>query len=123
MRNNPRKTELKVARSQRNKLRTMSAKLKEMCCEWDGLSGWLETESEQLAESIDRHLEALEDQIREWSEGTDSWPAVFINEREVMFTQKAHARQKYVIIRHNQQAFFFFTTEYLSPWHKCFLCI
>jgi hypothetical protein len=33
----------------------MSAKLKEMCCEWDGLSGWLET-SEQLAESIDRHL-------------------------------------------------------------------
>ena len=72
MRNNPCKTELKVARSQRNKLRTMSAKLKEMCCEWDGLSGWLETESEQLAESIDRHLEALEDQIREWSEGTDN---------------------------------------------------
>lgn len=33
MRNNPCKTELKVARSQRNKLRTMSAKLKEMCCE------------------------------------------------------------------------------------------
>ncbi|AVJ83586.1 hypothetical protein CSC02_5257 (plasmid) [Enterobacter hormaechei subsp. hoffmannii] len=50
----------------------MSAKLKEMCCEWDGLSGWLETESERLAESIDRHLEALEDQIREWSEGTDN---------------------------------------------------
>jgi len=48
MRNNPCKTELKVARSQRNKLRTMSAKLKEMCCEWDGLSGWLETESEPL---------------------------------------------------------------------------
>ncbi|AZV03640.1 hypothetical protein ELK40_00190 (plasmid) [Enterobacter sp. N18-03635] len=72
MRNNPCKTELKVARSQRNKLRTMSAKLKEMCCEWDGLSGWLETESEQLVESIDRHLEALEDQIREWSEGTDN---------------------------------------------------
>ncbi|AWF29552.1 hypothetical protein CSC19_2219 [Enterobacter hormaechei] len=39
-----------------------------------------------------------------------------------MFTQKAHARQKYVIIWHNQQAFFFFTTEYLSPWHKCFPC-
>ena len=72
MRNNPCKTELKVARSQRNKLRTMSAKLKKMCCEWDGLSGWLETESEQLAVSIDRHLEALEDQIREWSEGTDN---------------------------------------------------
>ncbi|WP_370968066.1 hypothetical protein [Enterobacter wuhouensis] len=72
MRNNPCKTELKVARSQRNKLRNMSAKLKEMCCEWDGLSGWLETGSEQLAESIDKHLEALEDQIREWSEGTDN---------------------------------------------------
>ena len=72
MRNNPRKTELKVARSQRTKLRTMSAKLKETCCECAGLSGWLDTESEQLAESIDRHLEALEDQIREWSEGTDN---------------------------------------------------
>ena len=59
MRNNPCKTELKVARSQRNKLRTMSAKLKEMCCEWDGLS-------------IDKHLEVLEDQIREWSVGTDN---------------------------------------------------
>nr|VXZ92881.1 Putative DNA-invertase from lambdoid prophage Rac [Klebsiella pneumoniae] len=31
---------------------------------------------------------------------------MFINEREVMFTQKAHARLKYVIIWHNQQAFF-----------------
>ncbi|WP_333855717.1 hypothetical protein [Leclercia sp.] len=72
MRNNPCKTELKVARSQRNKLRTMSEKLKEMTCEWDGLSGWLETESQQLSESIDKHLEALEDQILEWSEGRDN---------------------------------------------------
>ena len=72
MRNNPCKTELKVARSQRNKLRTMSEKLKEMTCEWDGLSGWLETESEQLSESSDIHLEALEDQILEWSEGRDN---------------------------------------------------
>lgn len=69
VRNNPWKTELKVARSQRNKLRTMSEKLKEMCCEWDGLSGWLETESERLAESIDQHLEALEEQIQNWSTG------------------------------------------------------
>ena len=45
MRNNPCKTELKVARSQLKKLRTMSEKLKEMSCEWDGLSGWLESES------------------------------------------------------------------------------
>ncbi|KLP59627.1 hypothetical protein ABR39_00985 [Enterobacter genomosp. O] len=69
MRNNPWKTELKVARSQRNKLRTMSEKLKEMCYEWDGLSGWLETESERLAESIDQHLEALDEQIQNWSTG------------------------------------------------------
>ncbi|WP_255248755.1 hypothetical protein, partial [Enterobacter hormaechei] len=67
VRNNPWKTELKVARSQRNKLRTMSEKLKEMCYEWDGLSGWLETESERLAESIDKHIEALEGQIHNWS--------------------------------------------------------
>lgn len=69
VRNNPWKTELKVARSQRNKLRTMSEKLKDMCCEWDGLSGWLETESERLAESIDLHLEALDEQIHAWSTG------------------------------------------------------
>ncbi|QHM78147.1 hypothetical protein C7M52_04178 (plasmid) [Mixta theicola] len=62
VRNNPWKTELKVARSQRNKLKTM-------CCEWDGLSGWLETESERLAESIDQHLEALDEQIYAWSAG------------------------------------------------------
>ncbi|HHA1195000.1 TPA: hypothetical protein ACOEP1_004060 [Enterobacter kobei] len=69
VRNNPWKTELKVARSQRNKLKTMSEKLKYMCCEWDGLSGWLETESERLAESIDQHLEALDEQIHNWSTG------------------------------------------------------
>lgn len=69
MRNNPCKTELKVARSQHNKLRTMSARLKEMTCEWDGLSGWLETESERLVESIDQHIQALDEQIGEWAEG------------------------------------------------------
>ncbi|MEG5488308.1 hypothetical protein UXP05_22500 [Enterobacter hormaechei] len=69
VRNNPWKTELKVARSQRNKLKTMSEKLKDMCFEWDGLSGWLETESERLAESIDQHLEALDEQIYAWSAG------------------------------------------------------
>ncbi|EJA1620461.1 hypothetical protein Q3R78_004550 [Salmonella enterica] len=69
MRNNPWKTELKVARSQRNKLKTMSEKLKEMCCEWDGLSGWLETESERLSQSIDQHLVALDEQIHAWSTG------------------------------------------------------
>ncbi|WP_418343658.1 hypothetical protein [Raoultella ornithinolytica] len=67
MRNNPCKKELKVARSQHNKLRTMSARLKEMTCEWGGLSGWLETESERLVESIDQHIQALDEQIGEWA--------------------------------------------------------
>lgn len=71
VRNNPCKTELKVARSQRNKLQTMSTKLKEMCCEWDGLSGWLETESDRLAVVIDEHLKALDEQIVDWSTGAN----------------------------------------------------
>ncbi|WP_391488984.1 hypothetical protein [Leclercia tamurae] len=41
-----------------------------MSCEWDGLSGWLETESERLAEGVDQHLKALDEQIDEWSNGT-----------------------------------------------------
>ncbi|WP_374257204.1 hypothetical protein [Yokenella regensburgei] len=69
MRNNPCKTELKVARSQRNRLRTIAKNLAEMSCEWDGLSGWLETESERLAEQVEQHLVALEEQIREWADG------------------------------------------------------
>lgn len=69
MRNNPCKTELKVARIQRNKLRTMYACLKEMTCEWNGLSSWLETESERLVESIDKYIQALDEQIQEWAEG------------------------------------------------------
>ncbi|KAF1366280.1 hypothetical protein [Yokenella regensburgei] len=69
MRNTPCKTELKVARSQRNRLRTIAKNLTEMSCEWDGLSGWLETESERLAEQVEQHLVALEEQIREWADG------------------------------------------------------
>ncbi|MNE24279.1 hypothetical protein D3C80_1175650 [compost metagenome] len=72
MRNNPYKTELKVARSQRNRLKTISARLKEMSCEWDGMSGWLETESDRLAESVDQHVKALEEQIQDWAQGPDS---------------------------------------------------
>ena len=69
MRNNPWKTELKVARSQRNKLQTMSSRLTEMTCEWDGVSGWLETESERLVESINQHIQALDEHIRDWANG------------------------------------------------------
>ena len=69
MRNNPCKTELKVARSQRNKLHTISSRLKDMTCEWDGLSGWLETETERLVEYVDQHIQALDEQISDWSAG------------------------------------------------------
>lgn len=58
-----------MARSQRNKLQTMSARLTEMTCEWDGVSGWLETESERLVESINQHIQALDEQIRDWANG------------------------------------------------------
>ena len=72
MRNNPYKSELKAARSQSNRLKTISARLKAMSCEWDGVSGWLETESERLADSVDEHLKALEEQIQDWEQGPDS---------------------------------------------------
>ena len=58
-----------MASSQLNKLLTMSARLTEMTCEWDGLSGWLETESERLVESINQHIQALDEQIRDWANG------------------------------------------------------
>jgi hypothetical protein len=48
----------------------MLEKLNKMSCQWDGLSGWLETESERLAESVDQHLKALDEQIDEWANGT-----------------------------------------------------
>ncbi len=70
IRNNPRKAELKAARRQRRQLQSMLEKLNNMSCEWDGLSGWLETESERLAEGVDQHLKALDEQIDEWSNGT-----------------------------------------------------
>jgi len=38
-----------------------------MSCEWDGLSGWLETESERLAGEIEEHIIALEEQIQTWA--------------------------------------------------------
>ena len=69
IRNNPRKAELKAARRQ---LQSMLEKLNNMSCQWDGLSGWLETESERLAESVDQHLKALDEQIDEWSNGNGS---------------------------------------------------
>ena len=71
MRNNPYKTHLKIARSQRNRPQTIQQRLTEMTCEWDGVSGWLETESERLLTELNGHLQALEDQIGDWEKGTD----------------------------------------------------
>ncbi|MGE9553640.1 hypothetical protein ACQPT2_21185 [Erwinia amylovora] len=62
-------TELKTARSQRRKLATMRAKLIDMGSEWDGLSGALETGTEQLLNALDGHIKALEDDIEYWRNG------------------------------------------------------
>jgi len=67
IRNNPRKTELKIARNQRNRLRTISEKLAGMACNWDGFSGWLETGGEALVEAVNKCRKDLDEQIEEWS--------------------------------------------------------
>jgi len=72
IRNNPRKAELKAARRQRRQLQRMLENLQKMSSEWERLSSWLETESGRLAEGIDQHLKALDEQIDEWSNGTDN---------------------------------------------------
>lgn len=41
-----------------------------MSSEWDGLSGWLETESDRLAREVGQHLQALEEQLQEWADGS-----------------------------------------------------
>lgn len=67
MRNNPWETELKLARSHRNRLRTVFVRLTGMSCEWDGLSSWLETESERLIGENEEHIIALEEQTEAWA--------------------------------------------------------
>ncbi|MDI3416077.1 hypothetical protein [Pantoea sp. V106_11] len=65
-------TELKTARSQRRKLSTIRAKITEMVSEWDGLSGPLETGTEQLLVALDEHIKALDEDIEYWRSGGDS---------------------------------------------------
>ncbi|KHD99187.1 hypothetical protein ACQV2E_20935 [Pantoea allii] len=65
-------TELKTARSQRRKLATIRAKITEMVSEWDGLSGPLETGTEQLLNALDEHIKALDEDIEYWRSGGDS---------------------------------------------------
>lgn len=69
MRRNPYSIELKVARSQRRRLQTMLDKLTDMASEWDGLSGALECDLNQRAEEMNRQIDVLDEQIKDWSEG------------------------------------------------------
>ncbi|WP_028715631.1 hypothetical protein [Pantoea ananatis] len=64
-------TELKTARRQRRKLATIRAKITEMVSEWDGLSGPLETGTEQLLKALDEHIKALDEDIEYWRGGGD----------------------------------------------------
>ncbi|WP_275234932.1 hypothetical protein [Pantoea ananatis] len=44
----------------------------EMVSEWDGLSGPLETGTEQLLKALDEHIKALDEDIEYWRSGGDS---------------------------------------------------
>ncbi|PWK94372.1 hypothetical protein C7431_111109 [Pantoea allii] len=65
-------TELKTARSQRRKLVTIREKIITMVSEWDGLSGPLETGTEQLLVALDEHIKALNEDIEYWRNGGDA---------------------------------------------------
>jgi len=43
-----------------------------MVSEWDGLSGPLETGTEQLLNALDEHIKALDEDIEYWRSGGDS---------------------------------------------------
>ena len=66
---NPYGQELKIARSQRKRLRTMINKLTDMSVEWDGLSGGLESDFNMLAEETEKQLDVLDAQIGDWTKG------------------------------------------------------
>ncbi len=66
---NPYGQELKIARSQRKRLRTMIDKLADMAVEWDGLSGGLECDFNMLAEEVEKQLDVLDQQIEDWTKG------------------------------------------------------
>lgn len=69
MKRNPFSLELKIARSQRRRVQTMIDKLANMASEWDGLSGALECDFNELAEEMIKEATVLDEQIDEWSKG------------------------------------------------------
>jgi len=66
---NPNRDELKTARSQFRCLKTMASKLADMAVEWDGLCGSLECDFNILAEEVEKQLDVLDAQIKDWAEG------------------------------------------------------
>ncbi|HHT2664503.1 TPA: hypothetical protein ACTYSP_004168 [Citrobacter freundii] len=66
---NPYRQELKIARSQCKRLKTMINKLTNMSVEWDGLSGGLECDFNMLTEEVEKQLDVLDAQITDWAEG------------------------------------------------------
>ena len=66
---NPYRDELKIAQSQFRRLKTMASKLTDMAVEWDGLCGGLECDFNILAEEVEKQLDVLDAQIKDWAEG------------------------------------------------------
>ncbi|EPZ8357828.1 hypothetical protein ACXWYY_003368 [Enterobacter hormaechei] len=66
---NPYRDELKIARSQFRRLKTLASKLTDMAVEWDGLCGGLECDFNILAEEVEKQLDVLDAQIKDWAEG------------------------------------------------------
>jgi hypothetical protein len=66
---NPYRDELKIARSQFRRLKTIASKLAYMAVEWDGLCGGLECDFNILAEEAEKQLDVLDAQIKDWAEG------------------------------------------------------
>ncbi|EPY5355051.1 hypothetical protein ACXDTJ_003753 [Klebsiella quasipneumoniae] len=66
---NPYRDELKIAQSQFRRLKTMASKLTDMAVEWDGLCGGLECDFNILAKEVEKQLDVLDAQIKDWAEG------------------------------------------------------
>ena len=66
---NPYGQELRVARSQCRRLKTMVSRLTDMAIEWNGLSGSLECDFNMLAEEVEKQLDVLDQQVADWAKG------------------------------------------------------